>query len=202
MQIPTSAQPPRREEGEQKVIFTTLSFIFILTIITRIHLTFQQHISPPTLPGWTTIHCSPKANSATNNPDFWSDIQINQNNLWRSYIYALPRLAPAWTQRSCTFDQQLWRDGWNLRVVLRRHFHLPRSPKNTCNFPSMALSGLYSGNALKTTAWTLPFSETHLKKKKKKSGTINNSLSVYDKTRAGERGIQQIREEKKWKWKC
>lgn len=51
----------KRGRGKQKVIiFTTVSFLLILIIITHIHLIFQQHIPPPTLPGWTTIHCSLK----------------------------------------------------------------------------------------------------------------------------------------------
>lgn len=82
--IPTSALPPETKDGEEKVLlFTTLSFIFILTTIAHI---FHQHISPPTLPGWTTIHCSPKP-TVQNNPDFWSDIQTSQNMAnphWRS----------------------------------------------------------------------------------------------------------------------
>lgn len=65
----------------------------------------------------------------------------------------------------------------------------------------MALSGLYSGNALKATVWILPVSETHLKKNKnkKKSGKINDSLSVYDRTKVGEWAIQQIKRGKKIK---
>lgn len=55
----------------------------------------------------------PKANSATNNPDFWSDIQINQNNLRRAHIDTLQ--TPPTTRCAAS---------WNLRVVSGQHFHL------------------------------------------------------------------------------
>lgn len=161
----------KRGRGKQKVIlFTTVSFLYL-----DHNYTHTSHLSTAHFSTYTTWldhnPLLPKANSGTNNSDFWSDMQINWNNVWRTHSYTL-QTTSTWLSDWSHFGQQLSRDFWNLLVVFftptlssTAPVYSHQSPKNTSNFSSMALSGLYSGNALKATVWILPVSETHLKKK-------------------------------------
>lgn len=88
IQIPTSARPPKRERGGEggNIYKAFIHFYLDHNYKHTSHLStahFSTYVNPldhnPLLP---------RAYSATNNPEFWSHIQINQNNLWRAHIYA------------------------------------------------------------------------------------------------------------------